>query len=64
MLEGLETANAAFYLGSCLYDSLHLIYQESAGSEKDLVSDLHIFGNTEVPLADTMTVRIRNPVNY
>jgi hypothetical protein len=60
MVEGLEMPNAAFYLGErCLYDSLHLNEQESAGSEKDLVSGLHKFGNSGVPLADTMIVRIK-----
>jgi murein DD-endopeptidase MepM/ murein hydrolase activator NlpD len=60
MLDGFEATNAAFYLGeSCLYDSVHLAYQESEGERMDLVSSLHQFGNTRVPLADTMTVRIK-----
>jgi Peptidase family M23 len=66
MLDGFESDKAAFYLGSaCLYDSLHIVYQEIPFEGKDLVSALHHFGTTEVPLADTMTVRIKlsKPVN-
>ncbi len=60
MVDGLEMPAAAFYLGErCLYDSLHLSEQDSVGSEKDLVSDLHLFGNSGIPLADTMIVRIK-----
>ncbi|HCL83389.1 MAG TPA: hypothetical protein DIC22_05405 [Chitinophagaceae bacterium] len=60
MVDGFEAADAAFYLGAtCLYDSVHLAYQETAGDGKDVVSALHQFGNTRVPLADTMTVRIK-----
>ena len=66
MLDGFETPEAAFYLGEkCLYDSVHLAYQETAGQGKDVVSSFHQFGSTQVPLADTMTVRIKLsiPVN-
>ena len=60
MLDGFEASNAAFYLGpACLYDSLHLVYLETASDAKNTVSSVHRFGNTEVPLGDTMTVRIR-----
>jgi hypothetical protein len=60
MVDGLEMPAAAFYLGErCLYDSLHLNEQESTASEKDLVSDLYQFGNSGIPLADTMIVRIK-----
>jgi hypothetical protein len=60
MVDGIETADVAFYLGeTSLYDSLHLNELESTGLTKDLVSDLHQFGNSVVPLADTMTVRIK-----
>ena len=59
-LDGFEAPEAAFYLGlTCLYDSLHLDYHQVAGEGKDLVSALHQFGNIWVPLADTMTVRIK-----
>ena len=59
-VDGFESADAAFYLGSaCLYDSLHLDYQQTAIEVKDAVSAIHHFGNTGVPLADTMTVRIK-----
>jgi hypothetical protein len=66
MLDGLEAPNAAFYLGqTCLYDSVHLNYAELTTVEKDLVSAVHNFGNPQIPLADTMTVRIKltNPLN-
>ncbi len=60
MLDGFEATNAAFYLGaSCLYDSLHLPYLETSVDGKDLVSLLQHFGNSQIPLADTMTVRIK-----
>jgi murein DD-endopeptidase MepM/ murein hydrolase activator NlpD len=59
-LDGYEANDAAFYLGNTsLYDSCHLDYQEIAGEGKDLVSSIHQFGNTLVPIADTMTVRIK-----
>jgi murein DD-endopeptidase MepM/ murein hydrolase activator NlpD len=60
MLDGNEAPNAAFYLGpDCLYDSLHIVYQEITATGADRVSALHHFGTPEVPLADTMTVRIK-----
>jgi len=60
MVEGLETSLAAFYIGeNSLYDSLHLNAKDSAYSGKDLVSDLHSFGDPRVPLADTLTVRLK-----
>jgi murein DD-endopeptidase MepM/ murein hydrolase activator NlpD len=60
MVDGLEANSAAFYLGEgCLYDSLHLNYQELSGQRTDIVSSLHQFGSKKVPLADTMTVRIK-----
>src|SRR5450432_227953 len=66
MLDGFEAENAAFYLGStCLYDSVHVNYTELSGVNNDLVSAIHNFGNTAIPLADTITVRIKltKPVN-
>jgi len=60
MVDGFETPDAAFYLGEkSLYDSLHLNYQETGGEVKDAVSAIHHFGNEQVPLADTMMVRIK-----
>jgi len=60
MTDGFETPSAEFYLGpGCLYDSLHLDFQESAGKGIDLVSSLYQFGNGWVPLGDTMTVIIK-----
>jgi murein DD-endopeptidase MepM/ murein hydrolase activator NlpD len=60
MLDGYEAQEAAFYLGEkCLYDSVHLDYNEKVLEGKNIVSALHQFGSTRIPLADTMTVRIR-----
>jgi murein DD-endopeptidase MepM/ murein hydrolase activator NlpD len=60
MMDGYESPEAAFYLGEkCLYDSLHIVYQQTTGQGKDIVSAFHQFGSTLVPLADTMTVRIK-----
>jgi hypothetical protein len=60
LIDGLEMPSAAFYLGeNCLYDSLHLMEQESPGLGSDMVSDLHQFGNSRIPLADTITVRLK-----
>ena len=60
MVDGVETPTAAFYLGErCLYDSLHLNHEESALQRMDMVSSLHEFGSSKIPLADTMTVRLK-----
>lgn len=60
MVDGYETPDVAFYLGEkCLYDSVHLVYQEIPATGKDIVSATHHFGSKQIPLADTMTVRIR-----
>lgn len=60
MVDGFETTNAAFYLGEkCLYDSAHLSYQEIPAEGADMVSAIHQFGNPQIPLADSMTVRIK-----
>ncbi|HXB28528.1 MAG TPA: M23 family metallopeptidase [Puia sp.] len=60
MVDGYETPDVAFYLGEkCLYDSVHLVYQEIPGPDSDIVSATHHFGSKQIPLADTMTVRIR-----
>jgi hypothetical protein len=67
MLDGFETPDAAFYIGpNCLYDSLHVNYLAAAASGKDIISAIHSFGNTQIPLADTMTVRLKltNAVNH
>jgi hypothetical protein len=62
MIDGIESSGAAFYLGEkCLYDSLHIAYGEMPDNGKDVVSALYHFGNTRVPLADTMTARIKLP---
>jgi hypothetical protein len=60
MVDGLEDAHAAFYLGAgCLYDSLHILFRETPAAGPDLVSSSFQIGNGLVPLADTMTVRIK-----
>jgi Peptidase family M23 len=59
-LDGIEMPEAAFYLGpGCLYDSLHIDYQQSPQAVANSVSGIHRFGNTQVPLGDTMQVRIK-----
>jgi hypothetical protein len=61
MMDGFETTDAAFYLGEkCLYDSAHLVYHEIPGmGGVDVVSAIHQFGSSQIPLADSMTVRIK-----
>jgi hypothetical protein len=60
MIDGYETEDCAFYLGErSLYDSVHVSYQAEEGIGADLVSRLHHIGSTQVPLADSITVRIR-----
>ena len=55
-----ESSDASFYLGStCLYDSLHIAYLETIDEGYDALSALHHFGTPQVPLADTMIVRIK-----
>lgn len=59
-VDGMEMPDAAFYLGAtCLYDSLHLDYQQTAIEVKNAVSSVHHFGNTQIPLADSLLVRIK-----
>jgi len=59
-LDGIESPDAAFYIGPrCLYDSVRLDYQKSIITEQNTVSGTYRIGNTRIPLADTMTVRIR-----
>jgi len=60
MIDGSESANGAFYLGEkCLYDSLHIDFRESPADIPDAVSDVLHIGSDKVPLADSMTVRIK-----
>jgi murein DD-endopeptidase MepM/ murein hydrolase activator NlpD len=60
LVDGYEDSHAAFYLGAtCLYDSLHVPFQEMAEEEPGLLSSRFQIGQVEVPLADTMTVRIK-----
>jgi hypothetical protein len=59
-LDGMESPDGAFYIGpQCLYDSVRLDYQESFIAEQNIVSGTYRIGNTHIPLADTMTVRLR-----
>jgi hypothetical protein len=60
MVDGFETPDFAFYLGEkCLYDSLHILYQQIPGGGIGQLTSLHLVGNPQIPLADTMLVRIR-----
>ncbi len=60
MIDGFEAQDAAFYLGEkSLYDSVHLEYSEKVIEDKNIVSAVHEFGSTRIPLADTMIVRIK-----
>jgi Peptidase family M23 len=59
-LDGIESTDAAFYIGpQCLYDSVRLDYQESGIRDQNAISGTYRIGNTRIPLADTMIVRIR-----
>jgi hypothetical protein len=65
MLGGIENENCEFYIGEkCLYDSVHVRYEVSASSNTDVVSDVHIIGNTYIPLHDSMLIRIRPDVTF
>lgn len=61
MVDGYEAQEAAFYLGeNCLYDSVHLNYTENTmDAGMNGLSAVHHFGNNLIPLADSMTVRIK-----
>ena len=61
MLDGYESDNCAFYIGeSCLYDSVHIQYKETASSSPDAVSMAHSIGAVYIPLADPLLVRIKS----
>ena len=48
------------WVRNCLYDSVHLDYQESPGHRARIsFPALYQIRNTRIPLADTMTVRIK-----
>jgi hypothetical protein len=60
MIDGYETDDCAFYLGErSLYDSVHVFYQAVEVNTPDVVSRLHQIGTTNVPIQDSITVRIR-----
>jgi murein DD-endopeptidase MepM/ murein hydrolase activator NlpD len=59
MLEGLENENCEFFIGEkCLYDSVHILYRNSASGEPDVLSDVHTIGASYIPLQDSFLVRI------
>jgi hypothetical protein len=60
LVDGFEDPGAAFYLGSsCLYDSLHVPFQEITANGQSWLSGGYQIGSAQVPLADSMTVRIK-----
>jgi murein DD-endopeptidase MepM/ murein hydrolase activator NlpD len=59
MLEGSENENCEFFVGEkCLYDSVHILYRNSASGEPDVLSDVHTIGASYIPLQDSILVRI------
>lgn len=65
MIDGLETENCEFFIGEkCLYDSVHIRYDNTASSNTDVVSDVHVIGSPYIPLHESMLVRIRPDVSF
>ncbi len=65
MLDGHEAENCEFYIGEkCLYDSVHIRYANTASSNPDVVSDVHIIGDGYIPLQESFLVRIKPDVTY
>ncbi|HEY4149666.1 MAG TPA: peptidoglycan DD-metalloendopeptidase family protein [Chitinophagaceae bacterium] len=63
MLDGFESAACEFYIGeSCLYDSVHIVYHETAATSPQAVSSVHSIGAAWIPLQDYMLVRIKPSV--
>ncbi|MEO6315765.1 MAG: M23 family metallopeptidase [Chitinophagaceae bacterium] len=64
MIDGLENADAEFYIGErCLYDSVHIAYRRTAAGAANIVSGVHSIGSTYIPLQDSILVRIRPVVS-
>ncbi|HVY75433.1 MAG TPA: hypothetical protein VG890_11420, partial [Puia sp.] len=66
MLDGIETDDCAFYLGErSLYDSVHLSCRAEPAGLPAAVSRLQHIGNREIPIQDSVLVRIKllKPVN-
>jgi hypothetical protein len=60
MLDGYETEDCAFYIGEKgLYDSVHINYAVSNEGLPGGISGLYTIGATDIPLGDSMLVRIR-----
>lgn len=65
MLDGYETEDCEFYIGEkCLYDSVHIKYSNTASSNPDVVSDVHIIGANYIPLQDSILVRIKPDISF
>jgi Peptidase family M23 len=60
MLDGFETTDCSFYLGErTLYDSVHISYSSSVSTDPGALSRLHRIGKTDIPVRDSILVRIR-----
>jgi len=58
--DAFESANCAFYLGEkCLYDSVHIVFLETIADIPEAVSSVYHIGTMQVPLADSLTVKIK-----
>lgn len=60
MMDGVEGAECEFYIGErCLYDSVHIRYIKSPGTNEQVVSSIHTIGAPYIPLRDSFLVRIQ-----
>jgi hypothetical protein len=65
MLEGSENENCEFFIGEkCLYDSVHIVYRNTASGDPDVVSDVHTIGASYIPLQDSFLVRILPDLSF
>jgi murein DD-endopeptidase MepM/ murein hydrolase activator NlpD len=60
MLDGFETEACEFYIGErCLYDSVHIRYNQLAATSQIAVSALHAIGQSYIPLQEAFLIRIK-----
>jgi hypothetical protein len=60
MLDVFEGQGCEFYMGErCLYDSVMINYKKTPSVNPVVVSDIYTIGNTNIPLQDSMMVRIQ-----
>ena len=65
MLEGAESENCEFFIGEkCLYDSVHIVYRNTASGDPDVLSDVHTIGAAYIPLQDSFLVRIQPDLSF